>query len=163
LNQPGGLVDSQSGTIQFRSAGVSVLGGTFNAQAPARINLFDGIWTDSGGTTSGTGTIQIAGGTMLLRTNPIPGLLLAGADIYVTNRFQQAGAITNLTLEGATLHGTNTIGSGTLSFISGSIVDSLTVGPTGQLLLTTAAGKFFYNLSVTNNGTVTWSSGPLAF
>src|SRR5262249_3310340 len=73
-----------------------------------------------------------------------------------TNTFQKAGAITNLTLTGAVLHGTNKV-AGTLTFQSGNMVDQLTVLPGGQLNLSGSGS--IYNLTLLNQGTVNWSGG----
>lgn len=162
LNQPGGLVDAQSGTIRL-SGITSVFGGSMNAATPAAINL-DGTWSDADGITTGTGKIQFDGGRFSLLVNPIPGLVLVGGDIYITgSNFQQGGAITNLAIDGAALHGTNTIGAGTLFFNSGAIQDLLTVQPGGKLVLATGNSKLMYGLVVTNIGTVLWNGGNLGF
>jgi hypothetical protein len=64
LNQPGGLVDAQSGTIRLSGVN-SLLGGTLNAGASANIYL-DGTWSDAGGTATGIGKVQLEGGTLNL-------------------------------------------------------------------------------------------------
>jgi hypothetical protein len=162
LNQPGGLVDAQTGTMRLSGVN-SVLGGTLNATTPARINL-DGVWTDAGGSATGTGQVQFDGGTFNFVTDIIPGLALVSGDIYIAgNSFQQGGAITNLTIDGAALRGTNTIGAGTLRFNGGAMTDLLTVQPGGQLVLATANSKLLYGLVITNLGTVTWNGGTLGF
>ena len=74
--------------------------------------------------------------------------------------FQNAGAITNLTLDGSTLVGTNRV-SGTIVVNSGYLVNQLTVLPGGQLQFNTAANKFLNTLSLINQGTVTWNDGHL--
>jgi hypothetical protein len=92
----------------------------------------------------------------------VPQLKLAGGDVYVSSTtFQQAGAITNLILEGAQLRGTNRV-SGMLTVNSGNLTESLTILPGGQLLLTAPAGSLLYSLTLVNQGTVLWSGGPLA-
>lgn len=153
-NQPGAEVDCLAGTLAFSASGV--LGGAFVGNAPGRITLTGGNWTDAGGTFSGTGTNQFTGGILNLRTNPPSGLQLAGGDIYLvgTNSFQDAGAITNLAIDGATLYGSNAV-SGTLAFTSGSISDRLTIRPGGQWLVSGPANKLLYGLaSLENQGTV---------
>ena len=162
VNQPGGLVDVLSGSLQITGSGTNVLGGAFTATAPGGLRLFNSTWTDAGGTASGTGINQFSSGTLLLRTNPIPGLLLTGGDIYTTSTFQQAGTITNLTLDGATLRGTNTVNNGTLTINSGNILEQLTILPAGQLVFATSGSKLLYNSSIFNQGTVTWAAGSLS-
>jgi hypothetical protein len=163
VNSPGGLIDTLSGTLSFSGAANSVLGGTLSATSPGLMTINGGTWTDAAATASGTGTNRFNGGTLNLRTNIIPGLRLTGGDVYITgtNTFQQAGAITNLTLDGAQLQGTNRLGNGTLTVNSGGMEGQITVLPAGQLLLTTAATKSVYRLTLLNQGTVTWSGGTL--
>jgi hypothetical protein len=90
----------------------------------------------------------------------------------------QSGSITNLTMLGGTLLGTNTV-TGSL-FFNGTINGAMTVAPgsscymtnlTLQGLLTIAnsatlnlvstSTKTFYGSTVVNNGTVAWSGGTL--
>jgi hypothetical protein len=124
--------------------------------------IFTGNQTDAGGTASGSGIVLFSSGSFYLRTNPIPQLKLAGGDVYVVgNSFQQAGAITNLTLEGAQLRGTNRV-AGTLTVNAGNVLDTLTVLPSGQLLLAAQGGSLLYSLDLRNQGTVAWSGGPLS-
>ena len=133
----------------------SQYGGTFTGSGLIEFN--SGTWTDAGGVYSGLGTNLFSGGTFNLRTNPPPGLKFTGGDLYITgtNTFQQAGAITNLTLDvSVTLHGTNTVGSGTLTFNGGSIVDQLSISAAGQWLIGGASGKSIYNLTILNQGSV---------
>jgi hypothetical protein len=161
VNFPGGLVDVHTGTLQFYGGPTNLISGTFNATAPGGINFSGGIWTDGGGTATGSGLIQLTGGTLLLCTNIIPGLLLTGGEVYTANPFQASGAITNLTLDGATLAGTNLIGKGTLTVNSGALTDQLSVATNGQLLLATSSTKPLYDLNLINQGTVLWSGGSL--
>jgi hypothetical protein len=161
INLPSGLVDVVSGTLQFSPVTTNVLGGSFTATAPGQMKFY-GIETDAGGTASGTGLFQFLGGTFYLRTNPIPQLKLGlGGDVFVDgSTFQQAGAITNLTLDGAQLRGTNRV-AGTLTVNSGNLADSLTVLPGGQLQLAATSGSLLYSFVLVNQGTVLWSGGLL--
>jgi len=161
INLPGGLVDVQAGTLQFYGNNTNLISGTFNATTPGVINFAGGFWTDGGGTATGTGLTQLTGGSLLLCTNIIPGLLLTGGEVYTANPFQASGAITNLTLDGATLAGTNVLGNGTLTVNSGALTDQLTVETNGQLLLASSATKVLYGLSLINQGYVLWSGGFL--
>jgi hypothetical protein len=163
LNQPAGVIDTLAGTLYFNGGTNSILGGSLTATTPGIMNIAGGTWTDAGGTASGTGTNRFNGGTLNLRTNIIPGLLLTGGEIFVTGTttFQQAGAITNLTLDGSRLKGTNRIGSGALTINVGAVDGQLTVQPAGQLLLATPATKQLNWLTLINQGTVTWSGGNL--
>jgi hypothetical protein len=106
---------------------------------------------------AGTGTNRFFSGTLNLRTNSPTSLQLIGGTIFITgtNTFQNAGAITNLTLDGATLGGTNIVSGGTLTVNSGSVNGQLLVQPDGQLVFATSASKFISPLVLTNRGTVT--------
>ncbi len=162
VNQPGGLIDSLSGTFSFNGAASSILGGSLSASAPGVTTIVGGTWTDAGGTASGSGTNRFSGGILNLRTNIIPGLGLNGGEVYVVaNTFQQAGAITNLTLDGSQLRGTNVVGSGSLTINSGGVDGQLTILPAGQLAFPTPSAKNVYSLLLLNQGTVNWSGGTL--
>jgi hypothetical protein len=162
INLPSGLVDCLSGTLQFSPFQTNALSGSFTATTPGLIK-FNGNVTDSGATASGSGAIQFFSGTFYLRTNAIPNLKFIGGDVYVTGTttFQQAGAITNLTLDGANLRGTNRI-AGTVTMNAGNLLDTVIVQPTGQLLLPSAAGCQLYGCNLVNQGTVNWSGNSIA-
>ncbi len=164
FNQPSGIIDTLAGTLSFSGYTNSALGGSLTATTPGILNIAGGTWTDAGGSASGTGINRFNGGTLNLRTNIIPGLLLTGGDVYVTgtNTFQQAGAITNLTLDGSRLKGTNRIGNGILSVNSGAVDGQLTVQPGGQMNLATSNTKLLHWLTLINQGTVLWSGGHLS-
>lgn len=157
-----GTVDVQNGTIQFNSAVGSLLGGTFSAGAGAGVNLASGTYTENGAVFSGAGNLRMAGGTLSLVTDKMPGLILAGGDVKVGAAFQAAGAITDLALNGATLIGTNEI-AGTLTIVSGGVEGILTVRPGATLSLNGSAQKTFYRTTLNNNGTIKWLGGNLAF
>ena len=152
-----------SGTLSFSGGTNSVLGGSLTATTPGILNIAGGTWTDAGGSASGSGVNRFNGGTLNLRTNIIPGLLLSGGEVYVTGTttFQQAGAITNLTLEGARLKGINRVGNGALTVNGGAMDGQLTVQAGGQLSLATGTTKLLYWLTLINQGTVSWSGGQL--
>jgi hypothetical protein len=155
-NTAGGVVEAQSGTLQFNGGSANRMSGVFTNIAPAIINFVNGVWTDAGGIFSGTGTNTFSGNTFNLRTNVPPGLRFVAGDVWITgtNTFQNFGAITNLTIEGATLRGTNTV-TGTLLFSSGSIPEKLTIATNGQLFISGTQNKLFYGLTLINQGTVT--------
>ncbi len=157
------MINASSGTLQLGSDTNSMLGGSLTATTPGGINISGGTWTDAGGAASGSGVIQFSGGTFNLRTNIIPGLKFTGGDVFVTgtSTFQQAGAITNLTLDGAFLRGTSQVGGGTLTVNSGGLSGQLTVLSGGQLVLATATVKRVSSFTLFNQGTVNWSGGQL--
>lgn len=162
INLPGGLVDCQAGHLVFTLDSASQFGGTFNATG--FIDLNGGTCTDAGGVATGTGTTRLVGGTFNLRTNVPPGLIFAGGNVVVTgtNTFQNSGAITNLTLDGATLAGNHFVNGGALTVNSGSITGQLTVQTNGQLLFASSSSKFIYPLVLTNLGTVTMNGSSVS-
>src|ERR1051326_7540168 len=156
----GGTVDSQSGTLRFGGNTNNTLAGSFSASAGATVDLNGGPYFDAGGVASGAGINRFSGTTLNLRTNIIPGLLLAGGTVVLGPLFQNAGAITNLTLDGATLSGSNRV-SATFVVNSGFLPGTLLVQPGGQLQFNTPANKFLDSLNLINQGTVTWNDGQL--
>ena len=69
--------------------------------------------------------------------------------------FQNAGVITNLTLSGSTLAGTNTL-TGTLNWAGGAISGAFTITSTGVLNLS-GAGQVVQYASLTNAGVILWN------
>lgn len=161
-NLPSGVVDCASGTFTLAPISTNFLSASFIAEGASTI-LYHGNESDAGAVLSGTGAHQFTFGSFYFRTNPVPNLKLIGGDLFIigTNTFQNAGAITNLTLDGAVLHGNNLL-SGSLTINSGNVVDQLTVLPTGQLNLAMPVNTQFYGLSLFNQGTVNWSSGSIS-
>ena len=156
----GGVVDVQSGILRFGGGINNTLGGSFTASAGATLDLSSGTYYDAGGVATGAGVNRFNGTTLNLRTNIIPGLLHTGGSVVLGANFQNAGAITNLALDGATLVGSNRV-SGTFVVNSGNLVNQLTILPGGQLQFNTAANKFLDTLNLINQGTVTWNAGQL--
>ena len=155
VNLPSGLVNAAVGAIRFNLATNGQLGGTFNASG--MIEFTGGTWSDAGGTVSGTGLVRQYGATINLQTNIIPKLLLANGTVNITgkNIFQNGGAITNLTLDGATLAGTNVISGGSLIANGGSLTGQLTVQTSGQLVFGSSFSGYISPLVLTNLGSVT--------
>lgn len=158
FQNPGGVVEAQTGTLQFNGGTTNFLSGVFSNTAPAIINFINGVWTDAGGFFAGTSTNNFSNGTFNLRTNVPPGLRFTGGDVWVTgaNTFQNSGAITNLAIDGAALRGTNVV-TGTLTFNTGSIPEKLTIATNGQLVISSGANKLLYGLTLINQGTVLFS------
>ena len=155
VNLSSGLVDAMAGTLRFNLATNGQLGGTFNASGV--IEFTGGAWSDAGGIVSGTGVVRQNGATINLQTNIIPKLLLANGTVNITgkNSFQNDGAITNLTLDGATLAGTNVVSGGSLIANGGNLTGQLTVQTNGQLLFASSFSGYLSPLVLTNLGTVT--------
>jgi len=156
-----GAVEVQTGTLEFNNSFGSLLGGTFTTAAGANVLLNGGTYTEAGGSFGGAGTNRFISGTLTLPNNILPGLLLVGGDVIPGPSFQQGGAITNLTLDGSRLVGTNRVGNGTLRLNSGGLSSWLTVLPGGTLSFDTAADKTLYQLTLINQGTVNWNGGRL--
>jgi hypothetical protein len=155
VNMSNGVVESLAGRLILNGGTASQFGGTFNAVG--FVDLANGTWTDAGGVAGGSGTNRFLSGTLNLRTNISTALQLVGGTVNITGAitFQNAGAITNLALDGATLAGNNLVNGGTLTMNSGALNGQLTVQTNGQLLFATSNGKFIYPLVLTNLGTVT--------
>ena len=102
-----GTVHAQTGILQFNGGGT--LAGSLAADAGAAINLagnYTGSWPD----TRGEGTIQFNGASLTLDPS------------------FQGGTITNLTLSGTTLLGSNVV-SGTLTLVNGTVSGTLVILP----------------------------------
>jgi hypothetical protein len=158
-NLPSGTVDVLTGTLSISPIATNYLSGSYTATSPGTMK-FIGLETDAGGTLSGSGSFQFTSGTFYLRTNTPLNLKFINGDIYVTGTttFQQAGAITNLTLDGpsVSLRGTNRI-AGTVTVNSGNLLDNLTILPGGQLVLANTNNTSLSPCVLVNQGTVNWS------
>jgi hypothetical protein len=173
-----GVVEAQSGTVSLN--GGSNLGGSFVADTGAAIVLGGGSYSVGPGVNfSGAGTFQAAGANLTLVTDVVANLQLIGGTIVLDPSFQ-GGSITNLTLSGGTLAGTNTV-TGSLTLNSVTVTGRLTVlgGPavnwSGATLsdggvLTVAAngvlnvmgnGLYLYG-TLTNQGRVFCQGGEVA-
>jgi hypothetical protein len=193
-----GIVEGLSGTIQFGDGGT--FGGQLSVAAGATLNL------SGGGTITGTfnaalgGTVTFSGGSFgviptssltgpglyrltsngqLTLVERIPNLQLQGGTVSLAAGFQ-GGTITNLTIAGATLVGTNLLtgtlifsngtingpltvaGGGLLEWLGGTIASNLTVLSNGLVRLSGSTGKSLNNGALTNSGTVIYGgSGNL--
>ena len=113
-----GSVVVQAGTLQFNGGGT--INGTFSVASSTFLKFNSGNFTYSTPPTiSGAGTAQFTGGTLTLATDMIPNLQLAGGTLNLGAGFQ-GGVITNLTMIGGTLSGTNFTVSGTFNWAVGS-------------------------------------------
>ena len=137
-----GTVDAEVGTVQFNDGGT--LMGTYNA-APGTLIAFNGGTFTLGvlPNLTGAGTIEFTGGTLNIANNPAPALQMVGGTVVLGPVFQKAGAITNLTLAGSTLQGTNTI-AGVMNWTAGSINGKLTVSP-GAVLNASGGTTYLYS------------------
>ncbi|MGA2749679.1 MAG: Ig-like domain-containing protein [Verrucomicrobiota bacterium] len=162
-----GGVDVQSGSLVYEDGGG--VGGAYNTAANAAIYLDGGDFTNAGPATfAGAGLSEFDGGYdtyLTLLSDQIPTLPLVSGYLKLGPAFQNKGAITNLTLTGATLVGSNTV-TGTLNWSAGGLSGVLTIAPNGTLQISGPGEKYLYDLdeynypaSVVNAGTVDWSGG----
>src|SRR5262249_26580084 len=160
---------SQSGVLQIFGSGT--LAGQFTTAAGARIELVGGTFTQAAAglpTISGAGITAFTGGTLQLH-DQIASLQLLGGTVVLFPDFQSAGAITNLTLSGATLAGTNVVlgmltctsvsgpitvaAGGRVNWVDGSVAGPVLVSSNGFWILSGAPTKSL-NGAFTNFGTV---------
>ena len=148
-----GTVISLAGTINLTAGGV--LGGGFTAPLGTSIQFAAGSFSSAGMVVNGSGAVQLTGGTLLLTADQVPNLGCVGGSVVLGAGFQ-GGAITNLTLAGSTLGGTNTV-TGTLNLAGGTLTGALTVAGSGGLNIT--GGPLYLQGTLTNAGTVNWTGG----
>ncbi len=157
-----GTIAVHSGTLRIGGAGQRALGAVTTVSATAVFELNGGNFQDAGGSFGGAGSSQFTGGTLTLNTNILAGLRHTGGTINLGPGFQQAGAITDLTLDGSLLSGADhRVGSGTLTVNSGGLTGKLTVQSGGVLNFATGSTKSLYGLTLVNQGTVNHLGGLL--
>ncbi|HZV34029.1 MAG TPA: CARDB domain-containing protein, partial [Verrucomicrobiae bacterium] len=152
-----GTVTVQEGTLDLQGGGV--IESNFVIQSNATLYLASGAFVNTlPALTSGTGKLQMTGGTLTLTSATIPGLLMTGGTLNLGMNFQ-GGTISNLTISGVTLAGTNTV-TGTLAWNAGTVQGPLNISPSGIVNMGTGSDKYFENI-VTNQGTINWNGGNL--
>jgi hypothetical protein len=138
------------GILDFYGGGV--LAGGYGAAAGTMIDFASGSFTMGvPPVLSGAGLFEFTGTTLTLTENVPPNLLLASGSVVLGPAFQNLGAITNLTLNGSTLTGTNAV-TGMLTWDSGTLAGPMTIGSGGVMNI--AGTVALYNV-LTNDGTVT--------
>ncbi len=153
-----GTVDAESGAIALEYGGTP--SGTYNAAAGAAVDFASGTFTlGSFPTITGSGAVQLTGGTMNVASDIPPGLRFSGGTFTLGPSFQNGGAINNLTNSGATLSGAYTV-TGTLTWLAGYANGSLTIASNATLDIAGSA-MHLGNCAFTNNGTVNWTSGTV--
>src|SRR5205823_2661352 len=132
-----GIVDAESGTLAF-NGGTGVSTGTFNA-AVGTTNSFNGDYTFSTSSFTGSRNVVLAGGTLTFDG---------------TFNFQ------NLQQTGGTLAGTNVF-SGVFNWSGGNwnSVGATTIASNGVLNIVSGSDHDLQNHALTNYGTVVWSGG----
>lgn len=152
-----GNVIGLNGTLEFYSGGI--LSGTFTAGTSNAIVSFaqGGFTNSSPALVNGPGTVELTGGTLTLLANSISNLLLAGGTVYLGPAFEQSGAITNLTISGATLFGTNTV-TGTFNWNDGTISGGSITIASNALMSIIGTTTLHLQCPLTNFGTATWTN-----
>jgi hypothetical protein len=153
------IVPPLDGTIAFNAGGF--IGGEFFATNGAGFNLNGGAWTLTDPVFSGSGQYKFNGQSLTLTSDVISNLTLAGGYLYLSDTFQ-GGSITNLTLSGSALLGTNVV-TGTLNWTGGyigfqSLGGALTIASNGVMNASGSATKYLQG-AFTNAGVVHWSGG----
>lgn len=153
-----GVVDAESGTIQFSVGGN--IGGTYNTAAAASIQFVGGTFNETDPVSiTGSGVCKQNGATVVLNDR-IAEFVLASGNVVLSPTFEGTGAIQSLQLDGATLTGTNNV-TGTLGISGGAL------GP-GSVLTINAGGTLDFNGAavniygpLTNAGSIIWTGGGL--
>ena len=156
-----GLVDLQTGELlAFYNGGT--IGGTFIAPAvrPRGTWVFNGgDWVSPGAVVNAPlPAVGFAGNSLLLLNDTIVNLDLQLGTLNLGTNFQ-GGAITNLTLDGMTLAGRNTV-TGVFNITGGSLLGPLTIDFGGTLNIGGPLEIDFDN-GVTNAGTVNWTGNDI--
>jgi hypothetical protein len=145
-----GTVTNLIGTISFSAGGT--ITGTYGTAAGASTLFAGGSFTmGAPPLITGSGLCEFTGTTLTLTQTVPANLVLAGGSVILGPAFQDLGAITNLTLSGATLTSTNTV-TGTFNWVSGTIAGPMTVASGAVMNITGAVG--LQNV-LSNAGTVT--------
>lgn len=157
-----GWIDIQKGRLDFQScpgllAGAASVaaGGSITFSSSSITNLADASFSGAGTATFGSGTLWLGGAAQPA------GLALTGGTLRLLPAFQ-GGAITNLTLQGIELAGSNRL-AGSLVLSNSSLSGDLVIGATGRLDLTGAGPKTFGETRLFNAGVVRWLAGSLDF
>ena len=124
VQNPSGTFLGAANTVMNFNAG-AVLSGPYTMAAGGALYLSGGTFTITPPLLfNGAGNYYMTGGTLTLLSNTIPNLQMSGGTIALSTNFQ-GGTITNLTLNGQNLAGSNVV-SGTLT-LNGGINGPLTV------------------------------------
>ena len=153
LDNTGGTVTAQKGSIQFADGGN--LAGRYLATAAETAIYFTGGTLYWSGTPHFEGNVLITGGTVVVNGST-PGLVASGVYISGLSNVTGSASLTNCTLSGnETVNSYLYLAGGTLT--GGG---SLTVAPNGVLNL---VGPETVALEgpLTNNGTVNWQGGNI--
>lgn len=157
-----GVIQIDTGRLYIAQSGNRSLGAAVHVSAGAHLDLVEGNYFDAGGTFHGDGIREFRSGILTLNTNALDGLKLGGGFVILGPSFQQAGAITNLTLDGSLLSGNELrVGNGALRINSGGLTGKLTVQHEGNLHFVTGGYKSINGLMLLNLGTIHHSGGTV--
>jgi hypothetical protein len=144
-----GLVTNLIATLSFNGGGD--VAGEYGAASNTTIDFASGSFTmNVPPSLTGSGLIDFTGTTLTLGQNVPPNLVLAGGNLILGPAFQNNGAITNLTLNGARLISTNTV-TGMFIWQSGTLASPMTIASGGVLNI---SGNVTLDNLLTNAGTV---------
>ena len=147
LNVLLGVQSLEAATYQW----TNTLGGNWYQGANWSPNFVPGASDTAYITNAGTYTVQI---TNFNTTAPVNALTIGGpgSPTVIIDNYNSTLSMTN----------TVVTAGGTLIMSNAWLSGALTVQAGGQLLFAGSAGAYIYSLIITNQGTVTWSSGSLA-
>jgi hypothetical protein len=150
-NVNSGTVTNLTGTLSFEGGGPLI--GGYDTALGATIDFAAGSFTVGvPPAITGAGLCEFTGATLTLKSNVPPGLVLADGNLVLGPAFQQNGEITNLTLSGPTLIGTNKV-TGTMVLGGTTLPGPLTI-ESGGVLNIASNNNYLYNV-LSNAGTVT--------
>jgi hypothetical protein len=155
-----GVVDGESGTIQFQSGGN--IGGNYNTASGAVIQFTGGSFVQAGAASvTGSGVCrQNGGGANFTLTDFIANLLLNSGNVALSPTFQTNGTIHNLELDGATLTGSNVV-TGTLTMNGGAMGPSSPLTVSNGAVLNVIGSSMNVYSPLTNAGTINWTGGNI--
>ncbi len=157
-----GQVQVSQGRLNFQSID-GVISGTFETTQGSTIAFVAATLTNSTPVSfTGPGKSLFESGNLWLGGTVQPaGLQLVGGNLHLLPTFQ-GGVITNLTLEGIRLNGTNQV-AGTLVVSNAAILGRYVILPNGRLDLVGSSGKLFYDSHILNLGTLRWLAGTVSY
>ncbi|HWD19403.1 MAG TPA: hypothetical protein VHB20_08985, partial [Verrucomicrobiae bacterium] len=150
-----GTVAVPAGTLTVNGGGY--WGGSFTAGAGAIVQFTSGNFTNDNAQFTGAGAFKLTGGALTLTNDLSPALQLRGGTVAVGPLFQNNGSIASLSLNGASLIGTNNV-SGTLNWVAGGINGVLNIAKSAVLNIS-GSSSVQQGGSITNAGQILWS-GP---
>ncbi|MGA2747428.1 MAG: hypothetical protein ABSG59_01520, partial [Verrucomicrobiota bacterium] len=149
----GDFLVGSSATLIFSGGGF--LDGTATAATNGEVVLSGGAFTYGPGLSfTGPGVNILNGGSLVLTNNVIPNLAMTGGTVTLGPSFQ-GGTITNLTLSGVTLAGSNYL-TGTMHWQAGTLSGIFTVASNAILYLDgdTVVSQY---AALTNAGQIIWN------